>query len=1027
MTPEPAAVQPGTPLYRAAPWVLVRTPLLPASGRELARRPREALRDPEIVRALAIGSPTLLEGAMRTDRDERDTARVDRGLARYLIRMSTRPTPYGAFAAVSLARWAPCTRLELGERLATRTRPDMGWLAGLLGHLAARPEVRTARRWRADPLVHEAAGRLVASTGGSVKATSPAHEAIEAALRWTPYHDLVDDVCRRTGGTPDQVHGLLDQLATAGLLVPDLIPSLTGEGATSGRDALSLVAGADPSLADAVSALEDALRAADAAPPEEARHAFALVAETAGALWEQPDRFQTDLARELACDELGEQVAVESARAAETLLRLGPGPRGPADLGDYARAFLARYGIGRQVPLPELFDPVRGLGPMPHTHGGASGGDRVAQARRADLLNRLALQALRDGRRVVQLDPGSVDALATWTPSPGGRSAAGATQGAPLSLDLSVFVVAADAGAVDRGDFLVVVGPNLGAPSAGRWLGRFADMLGETAEASYRWLREAEQEVDPATDAEVVYLPAQARSANVVVRPTISPVEIVVSGRGSAAQTVGLDDLLVLHDGRRLHIVSRSLGVRLRPTARHMLNHHGAPAVCQFLDAVGRSSSVEFSGFDWGPAESLPVLPRVQVGRAVLAPARWLITVPDGGREAPVPATEFAAALDTARQQWGLPDRVYVTVADNRLLLDLTRPDDLEQLRREARAAGGPLRLQEALPDLEDAWVPGPGGGYLAELVVSLVRRPEPGGAPTEPPPATEVGTKATVASHAAGPALRLRLPGSDWLFAKFYAPFDSLNRLITDDLADLLDMSENSGLARRWFFVRYSDPEPHLRIRWNGEPDILVRHLLPQVTDFAEELARSGRISRLALDTYDREVERYGGAAGVALCEDVFHADSRLARQLLRVHGLDATELLVAAVPSLLRGLGLDADARLALYERQTRLADDPAVAREAGADYRVRKGRLREVLVSPPEPVAAAVRDVEESLRPVAEGLRALEQRGELRVDDLWPSLLHMHHNRLVGPGGPPGEPRLHHLLLRTERGLRLSGQRT
>jgi hypothetical protein len=32
-------------------------------------------------------------------------------------------------------------------------------------------------------------------------------------------------------------------------------------------------------------------------------------------------------------------------------------------------------------------------------------------------------------------------------------------------------------------------------------------------------------------------------------------------------------------------------------------------------------------------------------------------------------------------------------------------------------------------------------------------------------------------------------------------------------------------------------------------------------------------------------------------------------------------------------------------------------------------------------------------------------------------------MHHNRLVGPGVPPLEPHLLHLLLRTERGLSMS----
>ena len=52
------------------------------------------------------------------------------------------------------------------------------------------------------------------------------------------------------------------------------------------------------------------------------------------------------------------------------------------------------------------------------------------------------------------------------------------------------------------------------------------------------------------------------------------------------------------------------------------------------------------------------------------------------------------SALETARRRWGLPDRVYVTVADNRLLLDLRQADDREQLRREFGNAGGALRLE---------------------------------------------------------------------------------------------------------------------------------------------------------------------------------------------------------------------------------------------------------------------------------------------------------------------------------------------
>ena len=227
-----------------------------------------------------------------------------------------------------------------------------------------------------------------------------------------------------------------------------------------------------------------------------------------------------------------------------------------------------------------------------------------------------------------------------------------------------------------------------------------------------------------------------------------------------------------------------------------------------------------------------------------------------------------------------------------------------------------------------------------------------------------------------------MRLPGSDWLFAKFYAPYEQLTRLLIRDLADLIDMAENSGLARRWFFLRYSDPEPHLRIRWQGEPDLLLRHLLPQVNDFAEQLLGAGHISRLVLDSYDREIERYGGLAGVELCEDVFHADSSAVRRLLALPGHQLTDVGVASTAQLLAGLNLDRPQRVAFYAAQTALIEDPQIGRSAGTDYRERKARLRALLSAEysDDPLAAALDTLRTSVSPAAAALHEAEQTSAL-----------------------------------------------
>jgi thiopeptide-type bacteriocin biosynthesis protein len=1024
-------------LYRPAPWLVVRTPLLPVSRLSLARAPRRALENPDVVQALAIGCPDLLATLRRPSTKGRDRVRAETSLARYLIRMTTRPTPYGAFAGVSLASWGPETTLALAPGHKLRTRPDMGWALGLLRTAEADPEVRAHATWRADPLAFEHDGRLLPGTGGvSVKATRPARLALTAAARPLPYAGLRAQLLEQTGGTSFQVETLLTELWQHGLLLTDLKPRITGAAATEGTEVAERLRAVRPETAVAVDRVLDLMRDFDRAPAGEAETRLAALEMAARAIApsEQPV-FQTDMARPLAGDSLSEAVAAECARAAELLLRLTPSATASPDLSAYQHRFEARYGPDREVPLLELFDPVVGLGPMPHTHGGDAAVDSQQAARRADALMALALGGFRAGRRTVELDRATIESLQTWSPT---------AAGAPLSLDLAVFIVAASPAALDRGEFSVVVGPNLGAPSGGRWLGRFADLLAPQSEAAYAWLLEAESAARPGpVPAEVIYLPAHARTTNVVIRPITAAYEIVVDGRPGAADVIELADLVVGCRSGQLYLRSLRLGREVRPTARHMLNHHGAPPVCQFLEELAHGNGPRLTGFNWGQAESLPCLPRVCSGRIVLEPARWRLPVQASAAGQVIDLAGFRSHLAAWRERWDVPSRVYVSTSDNRLLLDLDEDGDIEQLHREARQRrGGDLRLQEALPDVSDAWLPGPGGSYLSEVVVPLVLRQARG------EPAVGSADVSTTAAEPRVPLVRarprvdardrIRLPGSDWLFAKFYLPADRITELLTGPVADLCSMADNSGLARRWFFLRYSDPEPHLRVRWQGEPELLLHQLLPQVTSFAEQLVDAGRLQKLVIDSYEREVERYGGLAGTEISERIFDADSRTVLGLLGLPTVsiasDGIEVAAVTVHTLLADLGLDAEARLALY-RGAAATSDESVGRRAGEDFRQRKTLLRRLLgpegatgLDPSGRLGALLELQRAELATAGSDLVRLAAEGRLPdpLDSMWPSYVHMHLNRLIGGAPVPNEAHLMHLLRRTQEGLLLSAHK-
>ena len=67
--------------------------------------------------------------------------------------------------------------------------------------------------------------------------------------------------------------------------------------------------------------------------------------------------------------------------------------------------------------------------------------------------------------------------------------------------------------ALDRGEFKVALGPNLGAAAAGRNLGRFADLLGADAREALQRTARAEEATSPEMLwAELTYLPRRHRS-----------------------------------------------------------------------------------------------------------------------------------------------------------------------------------------------------------------------------------------------------------------------------------------------------------------------------------------------------------------------------------------------------------------------------------------------------------------------------------------------------------------------------------
>ena len=1028
-----------TDTYRPLDVVVIRVPLLPFGvfddlDGDLTRHLTEEVRT-----AIAIASAEF-DRVLDAAPDDRATATT----RRYLARMSTRPTPFGLFAGVGLAQLGDRTTLELaaGPR-PRRTRPDAARLAAFAAALEQDPAIRSeltvvansSARWRAGRIVLAERAATVpvptesatvptvaepatvptvghsptAATGNgpvavSVRATGVVRRALAMARDPIRYADLVDRLVAVTPGADHRrVEGLLDELCRQTLLLTELRPSPTHlERADIVRDRVSSI-GPAAAAAQRLAAVLDAARDFDAGPPTAAGYraaaqpAIGLAPATGPAL-------QVDSGLRLSAATITEQVALEAARGAGLLLRMSPTPHGPSHLAGYRRTFESRYGSRGEVGILELLDPITGLGPPPPPAAGRLDPGRSAE--RAATLLSLATSALRDQATCVELDENLLRRL---------ESADQATVSFPPSVELTVAVVGATREAVDRGQFELIVGPSVGSGSAGRMLGRFADLVPGATDALQR-IADDEATVAPGVlFAELCYAPRSARQINVATRPNARSHEIAVgvSAATDPEHTIPLDELVAFVRDGRLRLRWSTTGQEVVVTAGHMLNSSGAPALARFLSEIGRDGRSQLTGFSWGPAAGFPRLPRVRSGRVVLSLAQWRIDPGDlGGPDSD--ADRFRDLLEGWRERWHVPSRLAIAAGDRRLALDLDRPYDVAELRSEVRMARAALTVTELYPDTTDLWLTDSDGRrYTAEYVVPLIRRAAEPEAPDGPP---------------RSPTAPDRRPlGSDWLFVKLYTAGDLEDDLLAGPVRELLEEVHRLGVTGS-FFLRYDDPERHIRLRLHGAPDLLLTTVLPRVTAWANELLSDGITRRWAVDTYERELDRFGGPAGTDAVERFFIADTGAVLELLADrmagrNGLDSLPLAVLTIDALISGFGLD------LGERAGWASERGGPRRESGADYRATKADLRPALADRPAPSGRPAPDrtnvAREVLRRAAADLRAeldrLAAAGPLTVapTDLLSSLTHLHLNRLIAASRPT-ERRVYGLLGRLYSGL-------
>ncbi|RBL89551.1 lantibiotic dehydratase [Chitinophaga flava] len=871
---------------------LLRSPLYAVNRyREVLQDNLQELADknPLFLYALCIASGDLLKELERFLSDpasfnRKKTDKLRKSLYKYWVRACTRSTPYGLFAGCTTGSMGETTRLQLHPMKDARqfVRLDMDYYTRISTHISQQPAVSDALRYYPNNSLYKSGDKyryaeytivnnrrkyLLTAVEDSVFMTKIITEAT-AGMTIAQIVQLILEVDPSI--TEEEAADFVRELIDSQLLIAETEPRITGD------DNLQSLTERLLSIPDA-SEFRESLLALQKLLQEQNYERSRLTSihqlcETAFPISIPKDLLQVDLFKTAQQCELGEPLVNDIISQINQLLALCHGfPKGHSEISSFVSRFQERY-ESQEVPLNLVLDGETGIGygsgiensvHAPFVEDVMGGAGTENNTVTWSLLQQLSLdkyeQALQQGLQEVTITEEDLKKLGDYE-----------TVEMAQSCYLFGSLHAASAAAADKGEYRFALN-SMGGPSAANLLGRFCSGDSQLATKVKDILEEEAATYPDLILAEVVHFP-EARAANVLIRPALRPYEIPYIGVAGIPEDhqIPISDLMVSIRQNEVVLRSKRLNKRVIPrlSSAHNYSFNSLP-IYKFLCDLQHQSGNGSVYWDWGVLGSRKRLPRVVYKNIILSKAYWTLTAKDV-EQLGDDTTANMKFFEQYCQQYGIPSKVLLAEADNELLIDLTQPVAVQLLIDQVKKVSS-VKLKEYL--LEDA------GGivcdtennvYAHELLLPLRN------VKTADKARPAVQTAAAPAVVPASLPVRSFAPGSEWMYVKVYCGYRVAEELLAGYFAQHIPEWQEDGLFEDFFFLRYSDPQPHIRLRFlNSRRPSNNDEILHRIETALQPLIQSGQVSKIVCDTYIREIERYG-ASTIHLCEQLFSADSR-------------------------------------------------------------------------------------------------------------------------------------------------------
>lgn len=420
----------------------------------------------------------------------------------------------------------------------------------------------------------------------------------------------------------------------------------------------------------------------------------------------------------------------------------------------------------------------------------------------------------------------------------------------------------------DKDNYQLYLGSNVGANNVGSMFQRFSNCFSKQLLEKYNEIYQLTKS-DNYLEVELKEHGSSKRIRNIVNDRQICKHFLTLGNcQNSDDLEININDLYILltYSGKLL-IKSKKHNKILKFVVNNMLNSESGSKILKLLRYITMNlennpiARLIYFSYDF----DYKYVPRIVLEDVVIQLRKWNLNKEDLVTDN---FESFKNSLRVAMKSYKIDSQVYLSFFDNRLLLNLAREEDINILYKEFKKTFS-LKLTEVEKELYEKNIVKDFSKnyYINECVFSFYNDKND----------IDIYSKYNNSSYYIKSIKQFLEDG--WIYFKLYGIDERDNDILSRDLCELIEVLK----IKKHFFIRYGDEEGyHLRVRLKFSNRQVALESLEKLNLWLCELKDNKLISNVIFDSYNKEVNRYGGFELVELCEEQFFTNSSLVEKYL-------------------------------------------------------------------------------------------------------------------------------------------------